>query len=181
MAARSPAQEPPAPADATVESEIRELRQLLEQQNRQLEALSRQFSALKDYVASSGGAPPTPPATPAAPPAGEAAAPAKTASAPAPSAAPANPTRPSAPTPSAAPAPGATGKHIVAKGETLTSIAKRYNISLAELEKANPIQNDRMLQIGQTLNLPASHAAAATSAPIPPKAPEPPTQKKENP
>lgn len=45
--------------------------------------------------------------------------------------------------------------HTVAKGETLTSIAKQHNVSLAELQKANKDVNDRKLQIGQTLNVPA--------------------------
>ncbi len=83
------------------------------------------------------------------------------------------------------PSAGQPGKHTVAKGETLTSIAKRYNIGLAELEKANPIQNDRMLQIGQTLTIPPIGTAPAAGAPAasttPTKSPEPLTQKKENP
>jgi LysM repeat protein len=36
----------------------------------------------------------------------------------------------------------------------LTSIAKHYNIPLAELQKANKNVNDRKLQIGQTLAIP---------------------------
>ena len=45
-------------------------------------------------------------------------------------------------------------KHVVAKGETLTSIAKQYNISLTDLKSANKIENDRKLQIGQILSIP---------------------------
>src|SRR5947207_3446283 len=44
--------------------------------------------------------------------------------------------------------------HIVARGETLTSIAKMYNVSVSELQKYNHIENDRKLQIGQTLAIP---------------------------
>ena len=47
-------------------------------------------------------------------------------------------------------------KHTVAKGETLTSIAKQYNIPLPDLQKANKDVNDRKLQIGQTLTIPAA-------------------------
>jgi LysM repeat protein len=60
-------------------------------------------------------------------------------------------------------------KHTVAKGETLTSIAKLYNITVSELQKVNKIENDRKLQIGQTLTIP------------PAKNPESTTEKKENP
>ena len=47
-------------------------------------------------------------------------------------------------------------RHTVAKGETLTSIAKHYNIPLPDLQKANKDVNDRKLQIGQTLIIPAA-------------------------
>ena len=67
-------------------------------------------------------------------------------------------------------------KHVVEKGETLTAIAKRYNIGLPELLKANKTVNDRKLQIGQTLNIPT------TNPPEPGKTSETPTsEKKENP
>ena len=59
-------------------------------------------------------------------------------------------------------------KHAVAKGETLTSIARQYNIPLAELKNANKIDNERKLQIGQILTIPT----AITPAP---------SDKKENP
>jgi len=50
--------------------------------------------------------------------------------------------------------PETPGTHIVTKGETLTSIAKHYKITLGDLLKVNKIENDRMLQIGQTLVIP---------------------------
>ena len=53
--------------------------------------------------------------------------------------------------------------HMVARGETLTSIAKMYNVSVTELQKFNHIENDRKLQIGQTLNIPGPGGAAAAS------------------
>jgi LysM repeat protein len=44
---------------------------------------------------------------------------------------------------------------VVAKGETLTSIARQYKVSVAELLQANKIVDDRKLQIGQTLVIPS--------------------------
>ncbi|MGV3531289.1 MAG: LysM peptidoglycan-binding domain-containing protein [Chthoniobacteraceae bacterium] len=177
FAAAASAQESPPTPDSTVEAEIREIRQLIEQQNRQLDALSRQFRALKDFLTSEGAIPPGT-GKPGAASAGTTGT-----SAPNASAAPqtAGAVTGTAPAANIAPTATAAGKHTGAKGETLTSIAKRYNIPLAELEKANPIQNDRMLQIGQTLTIPSPNAPAPAAAPTSPKAPEPPTQKKENP
>ena len=55
--------------------------------------------------------------------------------------------------------------HTVARGETLTSIAKMYNVSVIELQKYNHIENDRKLQIGQTLAIPGSATPAASPSP----------------
>ena len=56
-----------------------------------------------------------------------------------------------------APKPPQTGNnHVVAKGETLTSIAKMHKVSVEELQKFNHIENDRKLQIGQTIMIPTS-------------------------
>ena len=48
-------------------------------------------------------------------------------------------------------------QHVVAKGETLTSIAKMHKVSVEELQKFNHIENDRKLQIGQTIMIPSPH------------------------
>ena len=66
-------------------------------------------------------------------------------------------------------------RHLVEKGETLTAIAKRYNVGLPELQKANKGVNDRKLQIGQTLTIPT------TKLPEPTTSETPATEKKENP
>jgi len=164
------AQEPTAPA--TTPNEFGALKQAVEQQTKQMEVLTQQITELNRRMAaqqqSSAPAPPTPPAT-AAPPSG--AAPAHTQSPPpAASTSAAAPPGPEAkPQPAAAPTEGV--KHTVAKGETLISIAKRYNIPLSELEKANKITDERKLQIGHVLNIPSPAN----------KTPEPPTEKKENP
>ncbi len=64
--------------------------------------------------------------------------------------------------PTAAPN-GAT--HVVTRGETLTSIAKQYKVGIDELQKFNHIENDRKLQIGQTLVIPGTQSPAPTAAP----------------
>lgn len=83
-------------------------------------------------------------------------------------------------TPSPTPAPASTtaataeapkptvqsgNSHVVAKGETLTSIAKMHKVTIEELQKFNHIENDRKLQIGQTLMIPpASGSSPGASA-----------------
>lgn len=123
--------------------ELRAVRQMVEQQSKQIEALAKQVAKLAASVegkpaskaeGASGAEPPTPPppATPAE-------------STPAPKAELVGPP-----------------KHVVTKGETLTSIAKHYNIPLADLLKANKDINDRKLQIGQAIVIPT---APSTKAP----------------
>ena len=60
--------------------------------------------------------------------------------------------------------PAAAGNtHIVARGETLTSIAKMYKVTVDELQQANHIEDGRKLQAGQTIIIPTS----ATPTPSP--------------
>lgn len=59
--------------------------------------------------------------------------------------------------------PPANGtSHIVARGETLTSIAKSYNVSITELQKFNHIENPLKLQAGQTLMIPPSPSPSSS-------------------
>ena len=55
--------------------------------------------------------------------------------------------------------------HTVARGETLTSIAKMYKVSVDELQKFNHIENDRALQIGQIIMIPPSATNSPTASP----------------
>jgi LysM repeat protein len=77
---------------------------------------------------------------------------------------------PSAASPAAAvaagssPLPPGANSHIVARGETLTSIAKMYKVTVDELQNANHIEDGRKLQAGQTIIIPAASPAASTSA-----------------
>lgn len=61
--------------------------------------------------------------------------------------------------------PPANGtSHVVARGETLTSIAKQYKVGVEELQKFNHIEDGRKLQAGQTVMIPSSSASPAPSA-----------------
>lgn len=134
--------------------ELRQLRKTVEQQSKQIEVLSQQIARLNATLENKAGSP-----SPAAP------------------AAAAGETAPAGPEEFASPAPGAKSepgvpKHVILKGETLTSIAKHYNISLADLLKANKDINERKLQIGQSISLPAN---------VQTKNPEPAPTEKANP
>jgi LysM repeat protein len=65
-------------------------------------------------------------------------------------------------------APQSGNSHVVAKGETLTSIAKMHKVSVEELQKFNHIENDRKLQIGQTIMIPPSANSPASPSPAAP-------------
>lgn len=138
----------PSPA-ASGGDDLHILRQLAEQQSRQIEALTQQVTKLTQLLESAHGN-------------GNAAAPAAQSMPPifASSPGPVEPPRAVAAQPSAE--PGAT--HVVAKGETLTVIAKHYKVTVADLLKANKIEDERKLQIGQTLTLPSSAKPAAEPA-----------------
>jgi LysM repeat protein len=65
--------------------------------------------------------------------------------------------------PKATPVPQSGNSHVVAKGETLTSIAKMHKVSVEELKKFNRIENERTLQIGQTIMIPPSASSPGAS------------------
>jgi tetratricopeptide (TPR) repeat protein len=50
--------------------------------------------------------------------------------------------------------PGKPRSHLVTSGETMASIARKQDVSLAALEAANPGVNPKKLRAGQTLNVP---------------------------
>ena len=76
-----------------------------------------------------------------------------------------------APAPASVAAPGASpshpsvegNTHTVARGETLTSIAKMYKVTVDDLQKANHIEDGRKLQAGQTVTIPTASPAASGS------------------
>jgi LysM repeat protein len=65
------------------------------------------------------------------------------------------------------PRPQNGNTHTVARGETLTSIAKMHNVAVTELQKYNHIENDRKLQIGQTIMIPGAATAAPSASSSP--------------
>lgn len=64
----------------------------------------------------------------------------------------------------AAPAAWADTSHIVKKGESLSSIAQKYRVSISKIKEANDLEDTR-LQIGQSLTIPQS-AAVIPNSPI---------------
>ena len=75
-----------------------------------------------------------------------------------------SPASPAAPAMSPLHPPAAGNTHIVARGETLTSIAKMYKVTVDELQKANHIEDGRKLQAGQAITIPTSATPTATPA-----------------
>lgn len=59
---------------------------------------------------------------------------------------------------------GNGNSHVVARGETLTSIAKMYSVSVGELQKYNHIDNPLKLQAGQTVLIPPSPVPSPSSS-----------------
>ncbi|MBA3962621.1 MAG: LysM peptidoglycan-binding domain-containing protein [Chthoniobacterales bacterium] len=69
-------------------------------------------------------------------------------------------------TPAASAIPVGSGNtHVVARGETLTSIAKHYKVGIDELQKFNHIEDARKLQLGQTLMIPGAATPSPTATP----------------
>ena len=54
--------------------------------------------------------------------------------------------------------------HIVARGETLTSIAKMHGVTVSDLQKYNHIDNPLKLQAGQTILIPSSPMPAPSAS-----------------
>ena len=71
----------------------------------------------------------------------------------------------SAASPAASPShPSVEGNtHTVTRGETLTSIAKMYKVTVDDLQQANHIEDGRKLQAGQTITIPTASPAASGS------------------
>lgn len=70
-------------------------------------------------------------------------------------------------------AAGAGEEHVTVKGETLTSIAGHYHVTVTALKRANHITDERKLQIGQKLVIPSAGVAAAATPAVRTPAAEP--------
>jgi N-acetylmuramoyl-L-alanine amidase len=44
-------------------------------------------------------------------------------------------------------------RHVIARGDTLSEIAERYNVSTAAIRAANRLNGDK-IRVGQTLSIP---------------------------
>jgi murein DD-endopeptidase MepM/ murein hydrolase activator NlpD len=64
----------------------------------------------------------------------------------------------------AAPVAAAPSVHVVNRGDTLASIAHRNHVPVAELAKANGIEANSKLKLGQKINVPAAKSATAPVA-----------------
>lgn len=64
----------------------------------------------------------------------------------------------------------AAGQHIVAKGDTLFSLGRKYNVSAFAIADANGLGHDKALKLGSSLKIPANGQVAAAkivaSAPV---------------
>lgn len=66
--------------------------------------------------------------------------------------------------PPASGAGSAARSHRVARGETLSHIAKRYGITVSALRGANSGLDPRRIRVGQTVRVPGGSAAASTAS-----------------
>lgn len=139
-------QENAAPGQSQ-DSELREMRQAIGQQSARIEELARQIARLAALVEK--GRAPADTATPAQTDGLEAE------------------TQPQEPEIRKAEAAPQGQAHVVTKGETPTSIARLYKVTVAELLQANKIVDDRKLQIGQTLIIPVRNTESTESSHTP--------------
>jgi murein DD-endopeptidase MepM/ murein hydrolase activator NlpD len=63
--------------------------------------------------------------------------------------------------------PGAATVHVVNKGDTLLSISRRNHVPVAELAKANNLDQSARLSLGMKLKVPGAKTAVAPAAPAP--------------
>jgi LysM repeat protein len=68
--------------------------------------------------------------------------------------------------PTPPPQPEATAsEYTIQKGDTYSTIAPKFHISVAALKAANPTVDPAKLQIGKKINIPVAASAATTPAP----------------
>ncbi len=124
-------------AEDAAAAEVKALRQIVEQQGKQIEALSAQVSRLNsrmEGIAETPAATTTHTAAPAAPAADSA--------------------EFAIPAARVVPPHPPANVHIVVKGESLEKIAKSHGTTVPDLQKINRIPDPKKLQIGQQILLP---------------------------
>ncbi|MEI8234815.1 MAG: LysM peptidoglycan-binding domain-containing protein [Verrucomicrobiota bacterium] len=132
--------------------QLDDLAKRAELQTKQIETLNADLNRLTQVLLAHGNAEPS-----AAPASGH---PAETPS----PALPVKPAEPAAPAPETY-TPDGTPTHLIKKGETLTAIARQHGTTVSELLRINKIEDERKLQIGQTLLLPKPAAPAPSPNP----------------
>jgi LysM repeat protein len=136
--AQTPAPKPHKSGDADV-TQLEALAKKIDEQNAKIDALSQEILKLEQQIAHIRPGVMVGESTPAA------ASPAAAVAA------------------GSSPHPAGANTHIVARGETLTSIAKMYRVTVDELQSANHIEDGRKLQAGQSIIIPAASPAASSS------------------
>ena len=69
--------------------------------------------------------------------------------------------KPVAKTAPAKPAVAGKSTHVVAAGETLNGIAKKYRVGVGALKDTNQIKDERKLRVGQVLTIPSGKPGVA--------------------
>lgn len=129
----------PAPNDKNQGAQLETLIKKIDEQNTKIDALSQQILKLEQQISSMRPGVMIGESTPA----------------------------PTAATAASPTVPQSGNAHVVSKGETLTSIAKAYKVGVQELQKYNHIENDRALQIGQTVMIPTPGSSPPPASPSP--------------
>ena len=127
------------PGDKPNNAQFDAILKKLDEQNMKIDALSQQLLKLEQQVSGKTGGVMIGEATPAATPAS-----------------------------AAGSAPPTGNAHVVAKGETLISIAKTHKVDVDALQKHNNIEDARKLQAGQTIMIPTpGQSPGASPSPAP--------------
>jgi LysM repeat protein len=127
----------PTPAKSAEAAQLQALAKKIDEQNAKIDTLSQQILKLEQEIANMRPGVIIGESTPSAP----------------------------ASAASTEPRPANGNTHTVARGETLTSIAKMHNVSVSDLQKYNHIENPLKLQAGQTILIPASPTPAPSASP----------------
>jgi len=136
--AQTPAPKPDKSDDAT---QLEALAKKIDEQNAKIDALSQEILKLEQQIAHIRPGVMIGESTPLA----------------------ASPAAATAAAAGSSPHPAGANTHIVARGETLTSIAKMYKVTVDELQTANHIEDGRKLQAGQTIIIPVASPASSNS------------------
>jgi LysM repeat protein len=140
------AQEKESAAPKKEASEIEALKAEIKAQESKIDKLTQQIAELSEAVkkekpATSAAATPAPTPSPSA----------------------AEPSTAGVEKPAPADASGSR-THVVARGETLSAIAKQYGVTVDQIQQLNKIGDAKKLQAGQTIKIPGNQSASPSTA-----------------